>query len=83
MAEKRVFDSADMASRGRIGGCARVAKYSPEQLVGAARRGFLARFEPKEEGLSDEERQRRAQMGLRAHMHRLARLSALKRAARR
>ena len=70
------FDSVDMASRGRIGGYSRAAKYSPEELTGTARVGFMRRFIPDDPGLSEEERQRRAQAGLRAHMARLARLSA-------
>ena len=68
-----------MAARGRIGGYARAAKYSPEQLTGAARAGFLKRFEPDELGLSSEEQLRRTQAALRAHMAKLARLSALSR----
>lgn len=82
MADKRVFDSADMARRGKIGGLSKAAKYSPDALVAPLRRGFMKRFEPKEQGLSPEERQRRVQMGLNAHMAKLARLSAIKRAAR-
>lgn len=69
----------DMALRGRIGGFARAAKYSPDELTGQARQGFLKRFEPQDSGLSQEERDRRTQAALRAHMARLARLSALKR----
>lgn len=69
----------DMALRGRIGGYAKAAKYSPDELTGAARRGFLARFEPADQSLSPEERQRRTQAALRSHMARLSRLSALAR----
>ena len=76
------FNSADMALRGRIGGYSRASKYSPDQLTGAARQGFMARFQPQEEGLSQEERDRRTQAALRAHMAKLARLSAVKRASR-
>lgn len=71
--------SSEMGLRGRIGGYAKAAKYSPEQLTGAARAGFLQRFEPQDPLLSEEERQRRAQAALKAHMARLARLSALAR----
>jgi len=78
MADKNM----DMSLRGKIGGYAKAAKYSPVELTGAARRGFMARFEPQEEGLSQEERQRRTQAALRAHMARLARLSAMKRSTR-
>ena len=74
-----VEKNMDMALRGKIGGYAKAARYSPEELTGAARRGFIARFVPQEQGLSQEERQRRAQAGLKAHMAKLARLSAIKR----
>ena len=74
-----VVDSKDMALRGRIGGYSRAGKYSPEQLTGAARAGFLKRFIPDDDNLSEDERLRRAQANLRAHMARLARLSSLKR----
>ena len=74
-----VEKNMDMSLRGKIGGYAKAARYSPDELTGAARRGFMARFEPQEQGLSQEERQRRAQAALRAHMAKLARLSALKR----
>lgn len=72
-------DSKDMALRGRIGGFARAAKYPRDELTSSARRSFMARFEPQDPSLSEEERQRRAQANLRAHMARLARLSAIKR----
>jgi len=74
-----IADSKDMALRGRIGGYARAARYSPDELTCAARRGFMARFEPRDPLLSEEERQRRTQANLKAHMARLARLSAIKR----
>ena len=73
------MDSRDMALRGRIGGFARAAKYDSQELTGAARAGFLLRFQPQEQGLSEEERLRRAQAALKAHMAKLARLSALSR----
>ena len=71
--------TADMAARGRIGGYSRAALYSPEELTGKARQGFLRRFEPTDPSLSPEERNRRAQAALRAHMAKLARKSAQKR----
>lgn len=74
-----VVDSRDMSLRGRIGGYARAGKYSPQELTGAARAGFLRRFIPDDDNLSEDERLRRAQANLRAHMARLARLSAIKR----
>ena len=73
------FDSADMASRGRIGGYSRAAKYGPEELTGKARAAFLRRFEPKDPDLPPEEKQRRAYAALRAHMAKLARKSVLAR----
>ena len=73
------MDSRDMALRGRIGGFARAAKYDSQELTGAARAGFLRRFQPQEQGLSEEERLRRTQSALKAHMAKLARLSALSR----
>jgi hypothetical protein len=77
--DMQVVDSKDMALRGRIGGYARAARYSPDELTSAARQGFMARFEPQDPLLSEGERQRRAQANLKAHMARLARLSAIKR----
>ena len=79
-------DPLDMAARGRIGGYARAALYSPEELTGKARVGFLHRFETEVDPdgtLPYEERQRRAQAALRAHMAKLARKSAQKRQANR
>lgn len=71
--------SSEMALRGRIGGFVRSSRYPREQLTVAARDGFLARFvlevDPNSE-LSNEERQRRALAARKAHMARLARLSA-------
>jgi hypothetical protein len=62
--------------RGRIGGFSKAAKHPADQLTTAARRGFMARFQPSDPDLNDDERQRRAQAGLRAHMARLAYLSS-------
>lgn len=75
----KTFNSQDMASRGRIGGYSRAAKYSSEELTSAARAGFLKRFEPTDPGLSHEERQRRAQCALKAYMAKLARKSTMAR----
>ncbi|HUW45598.1 MAG TPA: hypothetical protein VMW50_07350 [Dehalococcoidia bacterium] len=74
-----MIDSKDMALRGRIGGYAKAAKYSPQELTGAARAGFLRRFTPNDDNLSEGERIRRTQANLKAHMAKLARLSAIKR----
>ena len=71
-----MFDRSDMALRGRIGGYARAARYAPSELTSAARCGFMKRFEPQDPDLSPGERQRRTEAALRAHMARLARLSA-------
>ena len=69
-------DSAEMASRGRIGGYARAAKYGPEELTGPARAAFHKRFEPQDPDLSPEERARRTEAALKAHMAGLARKSS-------
>jgi len=79
MTDENRFSSADMALRGRIGGFTRASKYPPDELTSQARRGFLKRFEPQDSGLSQEERDRRTQAALKAHMAKLARLSAIKR----
>ena len=71
-----MFDRSDMALRGRIGGYARAAKYASNELTGPARSGFMKRFEPQDPSLSPDERLRRTEAALRAHMARLARLSA-------
>jgi hypothetical protein len=68
-----------MAARGKIGGFSRAAKYPSNTLTLEARKGFMARFEPQEPGLSQEEFQRRTEASLKAHMARLSRLSALAR----
>jgi len=65
-----------MGLRGRIGGFSKASRYAPEELTGAARTGFLKRFEPQEIGLSPDEKQRRTQAALKAHMARLSLLSA-------
>lgn len=74
-----IFKSQDMRARGKIGGFARAAKYSPAELTREARAGFMARFYPTDLSLSPEEATRRANASLRAHMAKLARLSALAR----
>jgi len=61
---------------GRIGGYAKAAKHPADTLTTAARRGFMARFEPSDPDLDDTERQRRTQAALRAHMAKLAYLSS-------
>jgi hypothetical protein len=71
-----IYDSADMAARGRIGGYSRAAKYPAGELTCGARAGFLRRFEPTDPNLSEAERQRRTECNLKAYMAKLARLSA-------
>lgn len=73
------IDNRDMALRGRIGGYAKAAKYNSQELTQAARAGFLNRFIPDDDTLTEQERLRRGQANLKAHMNRLARLSAIKR----
>lgn len=66
----------EMALRGRMGGYAKAAKYPADELTAPARSGFLRRFEPTDPNLSPQERQRRTEAALKAHMAKLARLSA-------
>ena len=71
-----------LAQAGRIGGFTKASRYPAEDLTREARRGFLRRFEDEVDPgrvLAPEERGRRANAALRAHMARLARLSALTR----
>ena len=70
------LDHRDAYLRGRIGGYAKAAKHPADELTTAARRGFMARFEPSEPDLDDAEKQRRTQAALRAHMAKLAYLSS-------
>ena len=70
------LDSHDAALRGRIGGFSKAAKHPADTLTTAARRGFMARFEPQDPDLDQAERQRRAQAALKAHMAKLAYLSS-------
>lgn len=79
MVDKTETSTSEMALRGRIGGYAKAAKYPPNQLTGAARAGFLRRFEPRDSSLSEDERHRRAKCALAAHMAKLARLSSIAR----
>lgn len=73
------LDHQDACLRGRIGGFAKAAKYPAHTLTSAARRGFMARFEPSDPTIEENERHRRAQAALRAHMAALARKSVLAR----
>jgi hypothetical protein len=69
----------DYQLRGRVGGFSKAARYSAGELTVAARSAFLNRFLPDDENLSEEERIRRGQAALNAHMAKLARKSALAR----
>ena len=63
----------------RIGGLSRAARYDGREVTDPARRSFMARFEDEvdpDRELPLEERQRRAQAAMRAHMARLALRSA-------
>jgi hypothetical protein len=79
----REFDSEDMARRGRIGALTKASRYDRAQLTDAARAAFMLRFvsevDPNLE-LAPDERHRRALALLRAHMAKLARGSAQRRA---
>ena len=69
---------------GRIGGLTAWSRNGIETMLGPARRGFLARFEravDPDQALSPEERTRRAERALRAHMLILAQRSARVRSA--
>lgn len=77
------FDREEMARRGRIGAYARLARHDPRELTQPARDAFLSKFEREVDPdgtLAPEERQRRAECARKAHMLRLARLSAAARA---
>ncbi|MDP2725999.1 MAG: hypothetical protein Q8P59_00505 [Dehalococcoidia bacterium] len=69
-----------LAHAGRIGGLTRASRYSPQELTAKARAGFLARFltqvDANTPGLPENERQRRANALLKAHMSKLAHRSA-------
>src|SRR5436190_16885535 len=71
---------------GRIGGLETLARHGGQAMTAAARKAFLARFErdvdPRGE-LDDRERAKRAEAARRAHMLKLAGISAAARAARR
>jgi hypothetical protein len=80
-----VLSSREAARIGRIGAYARLSRHSATDATAPARAAFLKRFETQVDpgGLLPEgERLRRAAYARRAHFHRLARLSAIARAAR-
>ena len=73
------YNPQDMALRGRIGAFRLHSTRSGREVTAAARRGFLARFEREVDpdgNLPLDERTRRAEMALRAHMAQLAYRSA-------
>ena len=68
--------NSDAALRGKIGGYAKAAKHDSVEATQPAREAFLRRFWPCDPGLTEEERERRAQAALRAYMAKLAYRSA-------
>jgi hypothetical protein len=70
---------SDRILRARLGGFARAAKYSGDDLTGPARRGFEQRFLREVDPdnlLPEHERERRAEAARKAHMTKLALRSA-------
>jgi hypothetical protein len=73
------FDPHEMALRGRIGAYRQHARNDTRETIRAGRAAFLNRFLREVDPdllLPEEERQRRAQHALKAHMADLARRSA-------
>ena len=71
---------------GRIGGLTAHSRHSPDEMLANARRAFMAKWERQVDAAGDlpaDERARRAERALRAHMLTLALLSAAVRKARR
>ena len=76
------FDPEEMAQRGRIGAHVTHSRHDARELTAPAREAFLSKFERDVDPdgvLSLEERRRRAEHARRAHMTRIARLSAIAR----
>ena len=72
--------SGDMKARGRIGGLMLRATHDPAEYTQPARAAFLKTFyDATPSDLPESERLARAEAGLRAHMSRLARRSAIAR----
>jgi hypothetical protein len=79
------YPPQDMALRGRIGAYRLHATHDSREVTAPARRAFRARFEAQVDPratLSPDERARRAEMALRAHMAQLAYRSARARSGR-
>jgi hypothetical protein len=75
-------DREVMALRGRIGAHVTHSRHDSRELTARAREAFLAKFEREVDpdgALTPEERRRRAEHARRAHMVRIARLSAIAR----
>lgn len=73
---------ADRVRWGRIGGLTKASRHSPDEMTGAARRGFLERFERQVDPdgtLEPAERARRAEAARKAHMLTLSARSAIAR----
>ena len=68
--------------RGKLGAAVQQSLHDPREYTLAARRAFLARFWPDDPTLLPEEAERRARAARRAHMLRLAYLSAKARRSR-
>jgi hypothetical protein len=76
---ERTFDPRVMALRGRIGAHVTHSRHDPRSTTANARATFASRFEAEADptySLSEEERARRAHHLRRAHMAKLALLSA-------
>ena len=83
VARHRIINITDKRKRqqlwGSMGGLTAWSRHDVETMLGAARRGFIARFEELSiptGDLSQEERSRCAQRAMRAHMLQLAERSA-------
>ena len=84
--DRRSFNPAAMALRGRIGGFVTRSRHDSRETTRAARAAFLRRFEHEVDPdfvLPEAERRRRAESARRAHFARLALASARARSKRR
>lgn len=69
---KAPLTAAQRSTRARAAAYALHAKRDPRETTERARSAFLKRFEPNDPNLTPEERERRTQAALRAHMAKLA-----------
>ena len=72
VANRRSHKPLSPAARGRLGGLATAARYSPTEITAPARAAFLQSFIPDDPELTDAERDRRAKAARRLHYTRLA-----------